>query len=191
MKASPTLVLMAVSMLACSSERRSSVSEGALSPAPPALSAAAVDPPLPSLREIPVGLSRESDGSRCQVTGVARKSVWRDDVVRWAFRTDASECKQKRVKIRQIGDEIDCQDGAVVARNIRLPLEECERDLVTGEVGSTIRLSCSVPSNAAWGCYKYTIAGDVINGDPEIEIERPRLSPPPTSTPTLIPPPPD
>lgn len=186
MNAPRTLVLMAFSMWACSGERRSEVRQGA-APAPPELTASAMDLGAPSLREIPVSLSREPDGSRCQVTGVPRKTAWRDDVVRWAFQTNAPECNRKRVKIRQLGDEVDCRSGAVVATNIRLPLEECERDLETGEVGSIVRLSCSVPSNAAWGCYKYTIAGDVINGDPEIEIERPRVSPPPTATPPPTP----
>jgi len=72
---------------------------------------------------------------------------------------------------------------------VKLPLEDCGREVVSGDVDTVYRLTCSVESTAALGCYKYSIGGaNIVNGDPEIEIEGPRATPPPT--PIMSPPPP-
>jgi hypothetical protein len=141
------------------------------------------------IREVPVDLSGEAGDNRCQVNPVSRVVASPNDIVRWAFTVKTDQCKRKRIKVHKHGNEIDCTNGTVVQQQVTLPLESCERDdQKTGDLNSTIRLTCSVPPDFdGLHCYKYTIGGEVFNGDPEIEIERPRLSPYPMSTPAPTP----
>jgi hypothetical protein len=193
MKAATMGVLILVGMSACATEKQAA-SPGPTETTPPAPAPTST---TQAVVEIPVGLSAEA-GARsatqkmpCQVNPVGTAYARRDDVVRWTFTVMTNECKKKKVKIKKLAEQIDCADHTqTLASGVPLPLEDCEQDLVTGELNSTLRITCSVrhdiPSD--WKCYKYTIGGDVINGDPEIEIERPRLSPP--VTPSATPPPP-
>jgi len=126
--------------------------------------------------------------ANCQVTDLTstdRIHAWPDDVVRWAFRTGTAQCKGKRPRIMKFGSEIDCRTSAVVKSIVLLPLEDCDRDIVTDDVGLVVRLACSVKSGAEQKCYKYTIGGNITHLDPEIEIEGPRATPPPPPVTTL------
>ena len=194
MKAATMGVLILVGISACATEKQtaSPVPTQTTPPAP------APTPAMSGVMEIPVGLSAEAGAKAatpklpCQVNPVDTAYAYRDDVVRWTFTVMTNECKKKKVKIKRMAHQIDCNDRSkTLATSVPLPLEHCEQDdLVTGELNSTLRITCSVQNDISseWKCYKYTIGGDVINGDPEIEIERPRGSPP--VTPSATPPPP-
>jgi hypothetical protein len=181
MRALIMVALITLSASACSRDRQTTTQAPAHVPPQPA--------PVPGamIREVPVGLSGEAGGRRCQVNAVLPVYARPNDIVRWSFTVTTPECKGKKIKVQRHADEIDCAKRTFVQKVV-LPVESCERDdQSTGELNSTIRLTCSIPPEFdGRRCYKYTIGGEVINGDPEIEIERPRASPSPTST---VPPP--
>jgi hypothetical protein len=187
-RAVPAVVLLSCS-LACGRSEAPPASAPSLSPSPSTTPSPSPSPsPSPPLvREIPISLSGAVGTNKCQVTEInptPRRKASPDDVVRWSFAIKTGECKLKRLRIKPRGDVIDCNDSHVITPNVKLPIEDCDREVVSGEVTTVYRLACSVESGAGYACYKYTIAGlNIVNGDPEIEIEGPRFSPPPMSTP--------
>src|SRR5262245_58619241 len=159
--------------------------------APPTTTPPPTTMPGPQVQEIAITLS-DAPSNKCRVEEVnpkPRKHAWPDDVVRWDFAVKSGNCKLRRLRVKKLADVIDCSSSAVITSNVKIPLEDCDREVVSGDIDTVYRLTCSVESAAAIGCYKYSIAGvNIVNGDPEIEIEGPRATPPPT--PMMSPPPP-
>jgi len=181
MRAIITALLTAIAMSGCSTGTK--VEEGGSTTTTttttiPSSSPAPTSAPV-AIQAVSVSLSGGAGTTPCQVSPPGRSYAWADDVLRWTFIVQTDQCKSKKVKIKSRGDKVDCDTGQLLNKNVLLPLEHCERDDLATEdvIGSTLRITCSVKSNVTHACYKYTIAGQVVNGDPEIEIDRPRKDP--------------
>jgi len=125
----------------------------------------------PDVKHVDVKLVE--DAGKCKINYPDDPHPARGDLVHWALKGEGGMCAHKKIKVAHGSQDFRICKDLTPAPN---PFVKCdEKEVDMGDLTNERHYYCRVDPFAKLGCYKYSFTGDVTL-DPEIEVERPRLT---------------